>query len=55
VAKSPKEIYREGYVLRAFNPDRAVEKWTEVLRVLPPGHPYHKKAEALIRLQEKIP
>jgi len=55
VAKSPKEIYREGYALYAINPDKALEKWTEVLKALPPGDPYHKKAAAFISRQEQIP
>lgn len=55
VAQSPREIYREGYILEEINPVRALEKWKEIVEDLPRNHPYYNKANKKIRTYEKIP
>ncbi len=46
--ETAKKIYREGYSLQEINLQEAVEKWREVLMILPPDHPYHRKAKRRI-------
>jgi len=43
-----RKLYREGYSLQEINIEEAIEKWYEVMMILPPGHPYYKKAKQRI-------
>ena len=40
-----RKLYREGYSLQEINISEAIEKWKEVRMILPPEHPYSKKAK----------
>ena len=40
-----RKIYREGYSLQEINVTEAIEKWNEVLMIVPPSHPYYRKAK----------
>ncbi len=43
-----RKLYREGYSLQEINISEAIEKWKEVRMILPPEHPYSKKAKSRI-------
>jgi tetratricopeptide (TPR) repeat protein len=40
-----RKLYREGYSLQEINIEEAIEKWNEVMMILPPDHPYYRKAK----------
>ncbi|MCP4627974.1 MAG: hypothetical protein GY850_31325, partial [bacterium] len=44
--REAKRLYEEGYTLEVINPEQAIKKWEEVLKISSPGSPYHKKAKA---------
>ncbi len=46
--EAARKIYREGYSLQEINIDEAIEKWNEVLMILPPDHAYYRKAKRRI-------
>jgi len=43
-----RKLYREGYSLQEINIEEAIEKWNEVMMILPPDHPYYRKAKERI-------
>lgn len=43
-----RKVYREGYSLQEINIIEAIEKWNEVMMILPPDHPYYQKAKQSI-------
>ena len=47
-ARSPREIYREGYILEEINPTGALERWKTIVGGVPKDHPYYKKANKKI-------
>lgn len=44
-----RQIYREGYILEEIDIEEAMEKWREVLKIVPPEEEYYKKAEEKLR------
>jgi hypothetical protein len=44
LAGKAKELFEEGYRLKDSEPAAAREKWRLVMRIVPAGHEYHKKA-----------
>jgi tetratricopeptide (TPR) repeat protein len=41
-------MYREGYTLQELNTEEAMQRWKNVLYILPATHPYYKKAQEMI-------
>ncbi|MEW6441494.1 MAG: FHA domain-containing protein [bacterium] len=50
-----KQLYREGYSLQEINLPEALRRWKEVLKVVPPDHPYYRKAKKRIEHFAAIP
>lgn len=55
LSESAQTFYRDGYILERINPKRAVEKWEVVLKIVPPDHPYYKKAKKQVERYTVIP
>jgi len=55
LSESARKFYREGYSLKAINPQRAAEKWKIVLQIVPPEHPYYQKAKRQLDLRSQFP
>lgn len=39
-----KQLFQEGYILEEYNPEKAMEKWKQILRICTPEDEYYKKA-----------
>lgn len=39
-----KQLYQAGYILEEYNPEKAVEKWNQILEICTPDSEYYKKA-----------
>ena len=48
LAAKARRIYEEGYILEDLNPNQAVDKWRQVLRICPPDNEYYQKAQTKI-------
>ena len=47
-----RRLYREGYALEDINRNVAIQKWKEILTIVPPGSEYYKKAHAKLKRKE---
>ena len=43
-----RELYRDGYVLRDINPEKAIENWKKILELVPPDSEYYIKAKKML-------
>jgi hypothetical protein len=39
-----KQLFHEGYILEEYNPEKAMEKWKQILKICGPENEYYKKA-----------
>ena len=43
-----KQLYEEGYIIEDLNPEKALQKWKEIMTISSPDDEYHKKAKTRI-------
>jgi len=48
LSERAKQLYEEGYILEDLNPEKALEKWKEIVRTCPPDSEYYSKAQSRI-------
>jgi hypothetical protein len=53
--ESTKQFFREGYCIQDVNPERAIEKWLEILENASPSDPYYQKAKKQLDRNRLIP
>jgi tetratricopeptide (TPR) repeat protein len=44
LTEKSKQLYREGYILEEYNPEKAVQKWKLILKISAPESEYYEKA-----------